>query len=106
MMYSEFLELSGKSENYITLPEYSTWIEPIYMKSDVDKNEFVKHFENVFQRVVYPAVEQKIKSYSMETKEQMAFQDPTSHNLFVDVEKVDAAARKVAYNLLEIELTI
>ena len=32
MMYSEFINISGKSESYISFAEYSTFIEPVYME--------------------------------------------------------------------------
>ena len=35
MMYNEFLELSGKSESYISYKEYTEEIEPIYMACDL-----------------------------------------------------------------------
>ena len=38
MMYSEFVEMSGKSESYISLTEYTEEIEPIYMNCDIPNN--------------------------------------------------------------------
>ena len=49
MMYSEFIEISGKSEKYITYPEYTTYIEPIYMQSEMNKQDFVKLLEDTYK---------------------------------------------------------
>ena len=40
MMYNEFLELSGKSESYISYKEYTEEIEPIYMASSSVSGRF------------------------------------------------------------------
>lgn len=43
MMYSEFIELTQVSENYISYAEYTTLIEPIYMDCKLpNKQEFCK----------------------------------------------------------------
>ena len=34
MMYSEFIEISNFTEQYISFAEYTTCIEPIYMAAD------------------------------------------------------------------------
>ena len=55
MMYSEFIEMSGNSESYISLTEYTEEIEPIYMNCDIpNKQEFIELFKDVFKKIVYP----------------------------------------------------
>lgn len=46
MMYEEFLEIAGVSEDEVTFKVYNDIIEPMYMGSNLDKREFVK-FLNV-----------------------------------------------------------
>ena len=46
MMYSEFLTLTSKTENYISFTEYTNEIEPIYTdcelsKADLDRKSVV-----------------------------------------------------------------
>lgn len=43
MMYSEFIEHSNFTEQYISYAEYTTFIEPIYMAADQipTKQEFI-----------------------------------------------------------------
>lgn len=51
MMYSEFIEMSGKSESYISFKEYTEEIEPIYMNCDIpNKQEFIELFKDVFKK--------------------------------------------------------
>ena len=51
MMYSEFVEMSGNSESYISFKEYTEEIEPIYMNCDIStKQEFIELFKDVFKR--------------------------------------------------------
>ncbi len=100
MMYSEFIELSGKTEKYITYNEYTNEIEPIYIKSNcTDKKEFMKLFEDAFQKIVYPSVEKAIKNLSSKIKEAYI-----NHEISIDEEigKTDRAARKIAYQYLEL----
>ena len=69
MMYNEFLELSGKSESYISYKEYTEEIEPIYMACDLPtKEDFIKAFNETFERIVYPIVENTISNFSTEEK--------------------------------------
>lgn len=102
MMHSEFLTMSGKSENYISYREYTVFIEPIYMNCNVTKQEFITRLEDVFKRVVYPVVESKIKKLSINDK--LTLIDCNSNAIFQEVEKVDSAARLIAYDLLKLEL--
>lgn len=58
MMYSEFLSMTGKEESYISYKEYTESIEPIYMDCNLDtKQEFIKFFNETFEKMVYPVVE-------------------------------------------------
>ena len=69
MMYNEFLELSGKSESYISYKEYTEEIEPIYMACDLPtKQDFIKVFKETFERIVYPIIENTISKYTTEEK--------------------------------------
>ena len=43
MMYDEFLEIAGVSEDEVTFKAYNDIIEPMYMGCNLDKREFVKY---------------------------------------------------------------
>ena len=50
MMYSEFIEHSNFTEQYISYAEYTTYIEPIYMAAEQipTKQEFITLLEDTF----------------------------------------------------------
>ena len=101
MMYNEFIEISGKSESYITYPEYTAYIEPIYMQSEMTKQEFVKILNNTFENLVYPVVEKAIRNLSMTDKLNMI---NGSESLMKPIEQIDFEARKIAYCYLNLLL--
>ena len=57
MMYSEFIERTGFGETYVTFADYSDFIEPAYMRLDVDKDKFCKKFVKLYREKVFSAVE-------------------------------------------------
>ena len=69
MMYNEFINLSGKQENYITYSEYTEMIEPIYMNCELQsKQDFIRFFNEVFEEIVYPIINNTISKLSIEEK--------------------------------------
>ena len=106
MMYSEFIELSGKTEAYISFAEYTTFIEPIYMEAEniPTKQEFVNHLNAAFQQIVYPVVEQAIHNLSLNDK--LTFIECGSHKIVEHIEKIDFEARKLAYQYLRLYLQL
>jgi len=101
MMYSEFIELSGKTESYISYVEYSTFIEPIYMDSNYNsKDEFIGLLNDTFKKIVYPVVEQAIRNLSMNDK--LSLWDCNSSSIRNQIEKVDFEARKIAYEYMKL----
>lgn len=54
MMYSEFIEHSNFTEQYISYAEYTTYIEPIYMAAEQipTKQEFITLLEDTFKSLV------------------------------------------------------
>lgn len=62
MMYSEFIEHSNFTEQYISYAEYTTYIEPIYMAADQipTKQEFIAMLRDAFKSLVNPVVEKAI----------------------------------------------
>lgn len=101
MMYSEFIELSGKTENYISYVEYTTFIEPIYMDSNYNsKDEFIGLLKDSFAKIVYPVVEQAIRNLSMNDK--LSLCECNSASIHNQIEKVDFEARKVAYEYIKL----
>lgn len=101
MMYSEFIELSGKTENYISYVEYTTLIEPIYMDSNCNsKVEFIEMLNNTFKKIVYPIVEQAIRNLSMDDK--LSLWECNSSHICNQIEKVGFEARKIAYEYMKL----
>ena len=70
MMYSEFIEHSNFTEQYISFTEYTTFIEPIYMAADQipTKQEFIALLRDAFKALVNPVVEKAMHSLSLEDK--------------------------------------
>ena len=68
MMYSEFINISGKSESYISFMEYSTFIEPVYMECRENKRDFCCIFNRIFSKIVPPLVERAIENLSTKEK--------------------------------------
>lgn len=111
MMYSEFLELSNKTENYISYTEYTNEIEPIYTDCELSKADFIKLMNEAFEKIVYPAVEKKIHKLPSNFKYCLAFESKYDNNPEVTrtaqvarerVEKIDRAARKAAYEYMKV----
>lgn len=101
MMYSEFIELSGKTEKYISFAEYTTFIEPIYMDSNcTTKQDFISMLNEVFEKIVYPAVEKAIHNLSLNDK--LSIIECNSATVTEKIEKVDFEARKIAYEYLKL----
>lgn len=69
MMYSEFIERTGYDENYITFADYADFIEPAYMRLDVDKDKFCKKFQHLYREKVFGAVELMIIGHTLAEKE-------------------------------------
>ena len=57
MIYSEFIERTGYGETYVTFADYSDFIEPAYMRLDIDKDKFCKKFVKLYREKVSAAVE-------------------------------------------------
>lgn len=104
MMYSEFIEISGKSEDYISFSEYSTFIEPIYMDSGFDKRNFIELLEIAFKQIVNPVIERTIRNLSMAEKEEFIMNG--SQEVMEYIKKVDFEARKLAYQYLKLYLSV
>ena len=106
MMYSEFIELSGKTENYISFVEYSTFIEPIYMAADQipTKQEFIAILRDAFKSLVNPVVEKAMHSLSLEDK--IMYLECGSQQVQEYLERIDFEARKLAYQYLKLMLTL
>ena len=101
MMYSEFIEISGKTEKYISFAEYTTFIEPIYMDSNcTTKQDFISMLNEVFKKIVYPAVEKAIHNLSLNDK--LSIIEHSSAVVTEKIEKVDFEARKIAYEYLKL----
>lgn len=104
MMYSEFLEISGKPEKYISFVEYTSLIEPIYMDCELSKKDFIATMEEGFDKIVYPAVDKAISALPLEDKLRMVNGD--APDLLEQIAKVDFQARLVAYEYLKLMVNI
>lgn len=104
MMYSEFITLSGKTENYISYMEYTNEIEPIYMDCKLSKADFIKLMNDAFEKIVYPAVEKAIKNLTEQKKYLLAFEidSPLTDQVKEQISKIDSDARKIAYEYMKL----
>ena len=104
MMYSEFLEISGRPEKYISFVEYTSLIEPIYMESELSKKDFIAIMNEGFDKIVNPAVEKAIRDLPMEDKLRMVYDD--APEIMEQIAKVDFQARLVAYEYMKLMVNI
>lgn len=106
MMYSEFIEHSNFTEQYISFTEYTTYIEPIYMVADQipTKQEFITLLEDTFKSLVNPVVEKAMHSLSLEDK--LMYLECGSQQIQEYLERIDFEARKLAYQYLKLMLTL
>ena len=103
MMYSEFIEMSGNSESYISFKEYTEEIEPIYMNCDIStKQEFIELFKDVFKKIVYPIVNNLIKTMLIEDK--LTYIHSEGSDIENHIKLVDLQARKLAYQYMRLYL--
>ncbi|MCC8015427.1 MAG: hypothetical protein LIO87_09540 [Eubacterium sp.] len=101
MMYSEFLELSGKEEAYISFTEYTNEIEPIYMNSScLNKREFIRAFKKTFRTIVQTAIETAYNKIPSDIKEAYVFSN--DNTLERQLEVIDREARQIGYKYLEL----
>lgn len=77
------------------------FIEPIYMQSEMTKQEFVKSLNDTFEKLVYPVVEKAIRNLSMTDKLNMM---NGSESVMKPIEQIDFEARKIAYCYLNLLL--
>lgn len=100
MMYNEFLELSGTTESYISFNEYTSEIEPIYTGCELSKTDFINLMKEVFEKIVYPAVNKAIENAPCEQKESYVFDE--NPDFEKEIGQVDRAARKIAYQYMKL----
>ena len=105
MMYSEFLSMSGKEECYISYKEYTEDIEPIYMACDLpSKQNFIKLFNETFEKLVYPIVEKIIDDFSLiDTWE---YVHSNRSDIQEKIETADRKARQLVYQYMRLYLNI
>lgn len=106
MMYSEFIEHSNFTEQYISYAEYTTYIEPIYMAADQipTKQEFIALLRDAFKALVNPVIEKAMHSLSLEDK--LMYLECGSQQIQEHLERIDFEARKLAYQYLKLMLTL
>lgn len=96
-MYSEFIELSGKSDRYISNSEYLTFIKPLYLQCDIDKYDFVTLLNVVFERVVYPIIDHEIDILLSTGNMDGAVSQTMDY-----LQAIDFEARKLAYQCISL----
>lgn len=105
MMYSEFLSMTGKEESYISYKEYTESIEPIYMDCKLNtKQEFIKFFNETFEKMVYPVVEKIIDDLSLTDKWEYVYGNRS--DIQKKLETADDKARHLAYQYMRLYLGI
>lgn len=103
MMYNEFINLSGKQENYITYLEYTEMIEPIYMNCELQsKQDFIRFFNEVFEEIVYPIINNTISKLPIEEKLSYLYYQNT--DIEKHIKEIDAEARLLAYQYMRLYL--
>lgn len=75
MMYSEFLDKTGFTENYISHQLYTDFIEPCYMTSSLDQKQFCKSFYKLHTDLVVSAVELLMRAVKIDVLEDYVFND-------------------------------
>lgn len=75
MMYSEFLDKTGFTENYISHQLYTDFIEPCYMTSSLNKKQFCKSFYKLHTDLVVSAVELLMKAVKIDVLEDYVFNE-------------------------------
>lgn len=68
MMYKEFIELTGFTEECITSDMYDEYIEPIYMASSDYKSEWCDHFCSLYHKYVGIVIEELLCNISTGNK--------------------------------------
>lgn len=68
MLYREFIDITGWSEDYMTYEDYTNYIEPIYNKSDKDKHVWCKALYKAHTKCVNTAVDMAISALCVEDK--------------------------------------
>ena len=104
MMYSEFINISGKSESYISFAEYSTFIEPVYMECRENKRDFCCIFNRIFSKIVPPLVERAIENLNTKEKFYYLNKEGDYDEILEKLDKIDLEARKLAYQYLKLAL--
>lgn len=104
MMYSEFINISGKSESYISFVEYSAFIEPVYMECRESKRDFCCIFNQIFSKIVPPLVERAIGNLSMKEKFDYLNKEGDYDEIVEKLDKIDLEARKLVYQYLKLAL--
>ena len=83
MMYEEFIERTKFDESYITIDDYTEFIEQVYMNCKDDKNKFCKKLYKLHVERVSKAIELMIASKTLEEKEKFI----NNEIKFDDIEK-------------------
>lgn len=86
--------------------EYTEEIEPIYMACDLPtKEDFIKAFNETFERIVYPIVENTISNFS--TEEKLAYlYSFRREEMDESVRMFDRKARQIAYDYMKLYLMV
>ena len=89
-----------------TEKEYTEEIEPIYMACDLPtKEDFIKAFNETFERIVYPIVENTISNFS--TEEKLAYlYSFRREEMDESVRMFDRKARQIAYDYMKLYLMV
>ena len=104
MMYSEFINISGKSESYISFAEYSTFIDPVYMECRENMRDFCCIFNRIFSKIVPPLVERAIENLNTKEKFDYLNKEGDYDEILEKLDKIDLEARKLAYQYLKLAL--
>lgn len=93
MMYSEFINISGKSESYISFAECRE-----------SKRDFCCIFNRIFSKIVPPLVERAIENLNTKEKFDYLNKEGDYDEVMEKLDKIDLEARKLVYQYLKLAL--
>lgn len=95
----------SKEECYISYREYTEDIEPIYMDCKLDtKQEFIKFFNETFEKMVYPVVEKILDDLPLTDTWEYVYGNRS--DIQEKLETADDKARHLAYQYMRLYLGI
>lgn len=91
MTYTEFITITGWSEEYMTYDDYTNDIEPYYNDSNEDKHKWCKALYKAHEKCVNTPVETAISAHTIAEKEAFISGDTDA---FADVDTLQGILKR------------